>query len=301
MKHWIVAIVAMVATTLGGCRLDGKNTVTYPVGEDIQFKIMSFNVLFGGSSGDSLARTIAVIEASDADIVAIQEHVTNGPAIAKALGWDIVFFGVDNAIISRYNIVEKLSNGVVIEFNEGHRIAVFDAHLVPYPYGPYNLRDNPNLTAADLIATAKNARGNSITKYITNAQAFVNSGVPVFLLGDFNEPSHLDWTDSAVAAGLRTLAVEWPTSKAVTDAGFTDLYRAVFNNPVTHPGNTWTPKPGANEVHDRIDLIYMNADDVSINSVVLVGPNDGQGDVVVEPYPSDHRAVVADLTLPVAQ
>lgn len=300
MKNWLVAILVVLLTPLAGCKQEGKSTVVYPSGEDIHFKVMSFNVLFGGTSGgDSLAQTVAAIEAAGADIVAIQEHVFNGPAIAKALGWDLVYFGVDNAIVSRYNIVEKLSNGVVIEFNEGHQIALFDVHLAPYPYGPYDLRDNPNLTAEELISSAQGARGEKISKYIADAQAHISNGTPVFFVGDFNEPSHLDWTDATVAAGIRPLAVEWPTSKAVAGAGFTDIYRSVYSDPVTHTGYTWTPKPSANEVHDRIDFIYMNAAQVNINSVSLVGPGDGVADIIVEPYPSDHRGVVADLTLPI--
>ena len=51
--------------------------------------------------------------------------------------------------------------------------------------------------------------------------------LPVFLTGDFNEPSHLDWTTAAANAKLCPLPVTWPSSKAVVDAGFVDAYEWV--------------------------------------------------------------------------
>ena len=48
----------------------------------------------------------------------------------------------------------------------------------------------------------------------------ISSGSPVFLTGDFNEPSHLDWTQAAANAGLHFgKKVDWPTSHAVVNAG----------------------------------------------------------------------------------
>lgn len=97
------------------------------------------------------------------------------------------------------------------------------------------------------------------------------------------------------------LAVEWPTSKAVLDAGFTDVYDMLFPDPVTDTGFTWTPKPGDNEVHDRIDYTYYNSERITINSVNLVGPDDGVSDITIDPYPSDHRAVVSEMELSIQE
>jgi endonuclease/exonuclease/phosphatase family metal-dependent hydrolase len=293
--------ISLIVALLSGCTNQGSNVVVYPADEDISFSIISFNTLFGGSSSNgSVSEIVAVIEASGADVVALQEHVVSGQSIAKELGWDLAVFGVDNAIVSRYNIVKKLSQGAVIEFNEGNQIAVFDLHLDPYPYGPYDLRDDPSLTAEDLISSAAESRGEEVASYINNAKSYVESGTPVFLVGDFNEPSHLDWTAEAVTAGIKTLAVEWPTSKAVVDAGYTDVYRSIYTDAVANTGYTWTPDPSENEVHDRIDFIYVNSDRVEINSVDLLGPDDDVTTIVVEPYSSDHRGVVAKFVLPLA-
>ncbi len=48
----------------------------------------------------------------------------------------------------------------------------------------------------------------------------IASGIPVFLTGDFNSPSHLDWTEAVV--GTRDyvkFAVDWPVSQLLADVG----------------------------------------------------------------------------------
>ena len=68
------------------------------------------------------------------------------------------------------------------------------------------------------------------------------SGQPVFLIGDFNEPSHLDWTQAAANAGLHFgKKVDWPTSRAVTNAGLTDSFRQLRPDEINDRGKTWTP------------------------------------------------------------
>ncbi len=37
----------------------------------------------------------------------------------------------------------------------------------------------------------------------------------VFLTGDFNEPSHRDWTDAVAITGTHPLVCEWPTVKSL--------------------------------------------------------------------------------------
>ena len=56
----------------------------------------------------------------------------------------------------------------------------------------------------------------------------------------------------------------------------------------------WTP------LNLCIDFIYVNSDRVEINSVDLLGPDDDVTTIVVEPYSSDHRGVVAKFVLPLA-
>ena len=67
-----------------------------------------------------------------------------------------------------------------------------------------------------------------------------------------------------------------------------------------HPGYTWTPvsKPdNPKDHHDRIDFVYFRGKHIEVKNVSIVGENKKNADIVVSPYPSDHRAMVATFTL----
>jgi endonuclease/exonuclease/phosphatase (EEP) superfamily protein YafD len=49
--------------------------------------------------------------------------------------------------------------------------------------------------------------------------------------------------------------------------------------------------------HDRIDFVYFKGRGVTVTDVKVIGENDENAEIVVAPYPSDHRAVVATFTL----
>ena len=102
-----------------------------------------------------------------------------------------------------------------------------------------------------------------------------SAALPTILVGDFNEPSYLDWTEAAAKSGRHPIKVAWPSTKAFAAIGFLDSYRRIYPDEMAHPGFTWTPttKPDdAKDHHDRLDY-------------------------VVTPYPSDHRAVTAVFEL----
>jgi len=122
-------------------------------------------------------------------------------------------------------------------------------------------------------------------------------GIPLIVGGDFNSPSHLDWTDAMVKARPAVkYPVEWPESKLMADSGFVDSYRVVHADPVATPGLTWTPgyphpfvRP--QETHDRIDYIYsIGAKAVASDVVGEVGGPDVA--IGIDPWPADHRALV---------
>ena len=132
-----------------------------------------------------------------------------------------------------------------------------------------------------------------------------DAGMPVFLTGDFNSPSHLDWTPAvdAVREEVR-YPVIWPVSAALADAGFRDSYREVHPNPVAVPGFTWTP-PGTlesvpDEVHDRIDWVLVQGPAETLDTQ-LVGEAGGPDvDIERDPYPTDHRGVVSTFSVEAA-
>ena len=289
-------------------------------------RVSSFNVWSAENTSQGRAKLVEIIQASGADIVGVQElAAAQRLALASALGWHS--FEQSNAsgdeqILSRYPILQSTPRigtsttisppstyGVQIEITPGHSVWLFNAHLAPYPYQPYDLRDGTlPMNEASVIASANASRGDSITSIlasINNVSSLIGSD-PVFLTGDFNEPSHLDWTQAAANATARPydLKVAYPASTRVTQAGFIDTYRTIFPNEVAKPGYTWTPGSppptvSTSEVHDRIDFVYYKGTNVTPTAAKTVSFPDGSPstDQSVAGYNSDHRAVVGAYTI----
>ena len=47
--------------------------------------------------------------------------------------------------------------------------------------------------------------------------------------------------------------------------------------------------------HDRIDFVFARGDDLTVEDASIVGEAEPQAQIVVDPWPSDHRAVVATV------
>ncbi|MFP6629170.1 MAG: endonuclease/exonuclease/phosphatase family protein [Myxococcota bacterium] len=261
---------------------------------------------------NSASDTSNVIQQVDADIVGLQERSVfffGGfeASDAAALGYHYHEFAgtaanlnsLDTAVLSRFPIVETYADGVKIELAPGSFAYVFDVHLEPFPYQPYDISDGLINTEAEAIADATATRGAGMASVLSQMSAPLSSGDPVFLVGDFNEPSHLDWTQAAANAGLNLGfgAVDWPTSGDAESAGLLDAFRVVRPDEVGDPGETWTPEPGVNEVHDRIDMIYFAGNDVAVTDAQIVGESAVNADLVVSPWVSDHRGVLADFLI----
>ena len=154
-------------------------------------------------------------------------------------------------------------------------------------------------TEEEAIAGAKKARGKYISRLLKLMKSFAVTEDPIFVVGDFNEPSHLDWTEAAAKAGHHPMKVEFPTSLMMAEAGFSDAYRTVHPDEVAKPGLTWSPvyEPAHPDHHFmRIDYVYFKGKGLKVTDAKIVGEDKEHADIVVSPYPSDHRAVVATIT-----
>lgn len=281
-------------------------------------RVMSFNMWHGGDAGGQpLAQSAAVIRAAGADIVGLQEtggrevqgaRPDHGARMAAMLGWHYVDQGERTGILSRWPITGGTARdaAAAIRTASGHTVHMCNVHLAHAPYQPYQLlgipyEDAPFLKTADeAVAAARAARGAQIAAVLATVRPLLAAGHIVVLTGDFNEPSHLDWTPRAVEAGLAPLAVSWPTTEAVTDTGLRDAYRVAFPDEVAHPGHTWTPTTAPtdrSDRHDRIDFVFAGGGRVGIENCRVVGEDPAVAGSVVRPWPSDHRAVVATLRL----
>jgi exonuclease III len=298
-----------------------------PAAAETTLRVMSFNIWGGGvNEGKGIDETLAVIRAARADIVGLQEVQAEpedctatdcaavgdsvAPALAAALGWHVHDQTGQNpalwanAVISRHPIGAVSPNGLGVAIDVGGvPVWLFNIHLDDEPYQPYQLLGieygpAPFITTeAEAIRFAAETRGPALDLLAADMAA-AEGAAAVFVTGDFNEPSGLDWTEAAVAAGLHPVRVMWPATGRLMAAGFTDAYRAVHPDPVEKPAFTWTPRydEAATDDHpDRIDFVFARGDGLTVTDAAIVGEDGPRSDIVVMPWPSDHRAVVAEV------
>jgi endonuclease/exonuclease/phosphatase family metal-dependent hydrolase len=280
-------------------------------------RVMTFNIWVGGEySGQPPAQTAKVIQSARADVVGVQEShgekcdgkSHNGArTIADLLGWHYFDQGdEDTAILSRYPIVANTTKryGAALELPSGRRVWLFNVHFAHTPYQPYQLlcipyNDAPFIkTAEEAVAAARMARGKQVAALLAEIDGVRGDGAPILITGDFNEPSALDWTDSVAQAKRCPISILWPTTTALLEAGFVDAYRQTHPDPLESPGYTWSPLTAESDPgdrHDRIDFVFVAHDAGIVKSVEVVGESPERADIVVSPYPSDHRAVVATI------
>jgi exodeoxyribonuclease III len=310
----VIGLNSLSLTILCFLILGGTNQAE-PMPETV--RIMSFNLWHGGDAGKQpLEQTIEIIKSAEADVVGLQETsglASEGAArpdraaeLAQRLGWHYVDQGERTGIISRYPIIQTTRRkwGAKLALPTGRQFYLFNAHLAHAPYQPYQLlnipyEDAPFLTTADqAVQAAREARGAQVNRLLAEVNDVAAEQLPMFLTGDFNEPSCRDWTIPAATANQCPLFVDWPSTKAVENSGFVDAFRSVHPDPLQWPGHTWTPTTSPSDPkdrHDRIDFVFVRGTAVRINWIKIVGEAPEFADIVVQPYPSDHRAVVADV------
>ncbi|MGM0836114.1 MAG: endonuclease/exonuclease/phosphatase family protein [Bacillota bacterium] len=285
----IIACLAFIAIT-GFMKpaMASNHSIHKGANNMIELKIMSYNIWLGGTVV-SFDKTVEAIEAAGADVVGIQEGGSSIPALAERLGFH---FDEGRQIISRYPIIDSGHPDIVyIEVNPGKVVAVSNTHLTPYPYGPYDIKDG--VSVEDVLKNERTYHMKEMESRFKTLPKLAKDGIPVFLTGDFNVASHLDWIESTKDAHFG-VTVTWPVSKKLEQLKFRDSYREINPDPLTHPAFTWTPVlyEGWDEVHDRIDFIYAAGPSVTLDSQI-VGEDGPNSDIKVTPWPSDHRAVVS--------
>jgi exodeoxyribonuclease III len=286
-------------------------------------KILTFNI-WGGSlhNGAVLEDTVAVLRATGADIIGLQEVRPLGESasrragmgkqgtvtreIARALGFHChdqigrPALRRSNAVLSRFPITGATESGLGVRIDvSGRAITVFNLHLEDAPYQPYQLMRipydrSPFLTnSAEAVTAAVAARGAMIDRLERDLVG--QESETIIITGDFNEPSFRDWTTRAAAIGRHPVAVDWPATRRIERLGFTDAFRSVFPDEIAKPGDTWAVRPGEPEHHDRIDFVFVRGPDLSVEAAAVVGEKAPEADLVITPWPSDHRAVLATL------
>lgn len=343
MKNRLLKALLVLSITLGFSACQQTET----------FKVLQFNIWQEGTvvknGFDALADEIV---RSNADFVTLSEvrnyHNTRFcDRIVEALKQRgqtyYSFYTEDSGLLSRYPISDSTTiyplnddRGSIYRLvtrKGDQEFAVYTAHLDYRNCAYYDARGyNGNtwekeepVTNLDslLILNRASVRDDAIVRFIAEAEKDQKAGRIVILGGDFNEPSHLDWTEAT--KDMRDhygLVVPWDVSVLLEKAGYKDSYREIFPDPVTHPGLTcpadckdidlkklvWSPTA---DDRDRIDFImYAPFQGLSLTDVTLIGPKgdilrgervtEQTADPIVEPlgiWPTDHKAVLATFQL----
>ena len=271
----------------------------------VNLRVMEFNIEYGGTvvSFDSIVRAV---QAADADVVGVEEGEGNIPRLAKALGYP--FYDVRLQVVSRFPLIDPPHGDglyLFVETAPGEVVALANVHLPAGPYSPNLVRRGAERST--ILEIERRVRVPAVEPSVTALTGLVDQGIPALLLGDFNTPSRLDWTPATV--GLREqihYPVNWPVSRYVEDAGLRDTFREAHPDPVENQGLTWPSgrphppgvwSPGPNAPADRIDFIYAAGDIHTLGSDV-VGESGGPDVTIdVDPWGTDHRAVVSQLSV----
>ena len=297
--------------------------------ESKALKVMSFNAWGAGlNHGKPITETVAVLRQADADMIGLQETRAESDncgaedcppgstsvtaALAEALGYfhyestqtNEASWG--NAILSRYPIGKSTPNGLGVEIDvEGTTVHLFNIHLTDFPYQPYQLLgieygDAPFITREkELIEAARSARQSGLELLFEDIRS-LPWDAEIVITGDLNEPSHRDWTRRAVASGLHPAAIRFPSVREIEKRRFVDVIRQVYPDEVARPAFTWTPltePDDINDHHDRIDYVFVRGRELTIRDAWIVGEKAPEADLVVTPWPSDHRAVLVEFLL----
>ncbi len=288
-------------------------------------KMMSYNAWHGwGQINNGHRKGLESIILSGADIIGMQESTDNVSGsgvyqpqkIASDLGW---FYRSNISgslgLFSRYPITDQtlaagIARGIKVKLTESpqQEVILMNCHLDYTDYGPYAAQISGATEASVLAEETTSDRDEQITAIMNGMSAILNNAdsIPVFLTGDFNAPSHLDWVPATAAAHGGVESVAWPTSTAVINAGMKDSYRMIHTNPAAMPGNTWSPTFKGTEPQDRIDFIYYKGSSLkpvaSLVYTTAVENTVGAWGSSITPlknntWPSDHAAVVTTLKL----
>ena len=295
-----VALTLLAAAALTACGSGSSASSPSPSTTPMRLKVMEFNVEYGGTQV-SFKKVVEAVKKADPDVVGLEEAETNTPRLDRLAGY--AYFSSGLQIVSRYPILEPSgAEGAyaLIEVQPGRVVAISNVYLPSAPYGPNWIRDGK--TAEQVVALENRVRVPAIQAQVKVLPRLAKQGIPVFVTGDFNAPSHLDYTAAAVGTRKEVkYVVDWPVSRAMADAGLRDSYRDAHHDPVADPGLTWwaaRPKvagwnPTAKDPQDRIDFVYAAGPSKTLSSVIVGEVGDPAVSISVSPWPSDHRAVLS--------
>ncbi len=265
-------------------------------------RVMTWNIWHGGRRDGQhvgVNRVIEIIKKAQPDVIGLIETYGSGPIIADSLGYYFYLISSNLSIMSRMPIKETIQafrpfnfGGARLDAGNGRDIILLDTwlHYLPNYRGEV---ENKSSTPEELIKAEGENRYAEVKEILQQlSEKDFEPETPVFMVGDFNCGSHLDWKDLTrdIHFGY---TVEWPVSKAMENAGFKDSYRELHIDPLIDKGFTFTPRAATSTrlygLRDRIDYIYYKGPVQPVESKII--------DYHPIMFPSDHAAVLTVFEL----
>ena len=294
-------------------------------GPDV-LRVLVWNIWRGGNEVDLGPEKIrAVIEDSGADVVLMQESYdidgerpTTGRWLAAELGWSAHQASSPHlCVLTRLELEETFFHhdwhglGARLVDGRGRELIAWSIWLDYRSYISHDVRDMPDASDEEVLAAEHERSGRlpqaeALLEHLREAGQ-LDEQVPLLVGGDWNTPSHLDWTVDTERVFERRRALPLPVSLAMEGAGFADAFRVVHPNPVQHPGITWTPLfrsegGGGAQGFERIDRLYVkhpaSAPGLLTPRAARVYPEVWEDDAIPvreRAFPSDHAAVLIEF------
>lgn len=340
----LVYLALLMSSMSSGVNAEEKSFNNPPI------SVLSYNVWHEGTQipggYDAIINDIAVLQP---DLISLSEVRNYRDDFTSRLAKDLEQKGLhyytyrsknDVGVLSRYPITSWKDldyftranmriNNVNVVLYSGHLDYLNYASVLPRGYDGNSYKPIQPVTDTAAVLRMNNAskRPAAVRQMIDDASNEVKKGSVIIVTGDFNEPSHQDWTQETRYEFDRNGAViPWTSTMLLTNAGYLDTWRERYPDPGTHPGFTWvtadkskkpadvTWTPKADE-RDRVDYIFYHPNPgITLDKVNILGPthsitSDASGTRWVEEsdsasiippqgvWPSDHKAVLATFTL----
>ncbi len=302
--------------------------------QDDDLRVMVWNVLHGANDVEQgPEKALQAIRDTRPDIVLLQESYDIdgdrprlGEWLAGELGWSQHQAESKHLCVLTHLDMEATffhhpwhGVGAKLKDEAGRELLAWSIWIDWRSYITHDVRDSPGLSDEEILA-AEHERSSRVQQATAIVEHLKESGqlqadVPLLVGGDWNCPSHLDWTADTAMSWRYRRDLPLPVSTAMQGAGFTDTFRAVHPNPVQRPGITWSPMFRGNspsfrgenrkpEGLERIDRLYLKNPAVPRGGWTLspVGGytlpiqwEDESVPVSQRAWPSDHGAVVIDV------
>lgn len=312
MKKSFLYLACLAIVSLWGCTPQTQQTESVN-----ELKVLSWNVWHGGHykkyNEKACEGTRGILKKSGADVILMIETYGCSDEIADHLGYYHRLLSSNLSIYSKYPIVKTLTfpdsistfnfGGVELDV-KGKRVRVFDTWL---NYLPDTRLVPTDKSEAEILAwDNEGTRDDEIKRIMSVMKPIIaeSDSIPIIMTGDFNDHSHLDWTEATKDMYNHGGAVvNWTPSKVMLENGFKDSFREMHPDPsksVEELGPTWYWTGGKKDRLDRIDFIYYQGKNIKpVKSESYNHDIGGMLDLYGEKffYASDHGFVLTTFSL----